>query len=289
MMDVEIVAGLCPGANISVLFAPFTQKGWLDVINRAIQTRPVSLSISWGSAEDDATTFSAGAVQAISKRIQMAASLGITVSIAAGDDGTNDGMQDQQIHVDFPGSTPEALSVGGTMLKGTAKSEVVWWVSPGIRNGKGAGSTGGGVSVKFPRPPWQQVKVPSLQPGGPDGRVVPDVAALAGSPGYAIFLLQKRASNGGTSASAPLYASLIARINALLPAAKQNRSLTQLLYKALPSGQTVGAAGSRDITAGNNVAKPFPGVGYQARTGFDAVSGWGVPDGKKLLAALAAV
>jgi len=52
MMDVEIVAGLCPAAEISVYFATFDQKGWVDLLDRVIKDRPVALSVSWGSAED---------------------------------------------------------------------------------------------------------------------------------------------------------------------------------------------------------------------------------------------
>jgi kumamolisin len=44
--------------------------------------------------------------------------------------------------------------------------------------------------------------------------------------------------------------------------------------------------GFTDITMGNNASVPHPGVGYQAGQGFDAVTGWGVPDGKGLLKAL---
>jgi kumamolisin len=59
--------------------------------------------------------------------------------------------------------------------------------------------------------------------------VVPDVAALAGQPLYDLIFRGDAQPNGGTSASAPLWAALIARINALLPRAKQQRFLTPLL------------------------------------------------------------
>ncbi len=51
-MDVEIIAGLCPEADISVYFATFDQKGWVDLLNEVIKARPVTLSVSWGLAED---------------------------------------------------------------------------------------------------------------------------------------------------------------------------------------------------------------------------------------------
>ena len=55
------------------------------------------------------------------------------------------------------------------------------------------------------------------------------------------------------------------------------------------SGQPIGKGASRDITSGNNASNPEPGFGYSAGPGFDAVSGWGVPDGVKLLHSLASV
>lgn len=154
--------------------------------------------------------------------------------------------------------------------------------TPGRRTNKGGGATGGGVSVIFTRPSWQNVTVKSLNHGSIDGRIVPDVAALAGPPLYQLILAGQSAPNGGTSASAPLWAALIARINAGLPSAKQQRFLTPLLYQHGSSGKLVGQAGFRDITSGQNASRPQPGTGYAAGPGFDAVSGWGVPNGTAL-------
>lgn len=290
MMDVQIVAGLCPKADISVYFSSFDQRGWVDLLNQVIAARPVALSVSWGLAEDD-PSWSANALTAINDRLNVARLLGITTCVAAGDDGSGDQIDDGAGHVDFPSCSPYALGVGGTMLKrsGAKISEVTWWETPGRRTNNGGGATGGGVSTKFPRPSWQTVKVASINKGSLDGRVVPDVAALAGEPLYDLIFTGQDSPNGGTSASTPLWAALIARVNAVLPAAKQQRFLTPLLYQKGSQGQTVGKAVSRDVTAGNNASHPEPGKGYKAGVGFDAVSGWGVPDGGKLLSALAAL
>jgi len=170
------------------------------------------------------------------------------------------------------------------MLVGTAanSTEEVWWESPGRRTNNGGGATGGGVSVFFNRPQWQNVKITSLNQGSIEGRVIPDIAALAGPPLYDLIFMSQDFPNGGTSASTPLWAGLIARISANLPAGKKPRFLTPLLYQNGPNGQPIGQSASRDITVGNNASRPQPGVGYQAGIGFDAVSGWGVPDGIKL-------
>lgn len=287
MMDIEIVAGLCPQSKIVVYFATFDQKGWVDMLNAVVAgnpAAPVSVSISWGLAED-APDWSQGARDAINQALNAAAVLGITVCLSSGDDGSGDQMPDSNGHVDFPSSSPFTLSVGGTMLTGSAAhaTETTWFVSPGRRNGKGAGATGGGVSVLFDRPQWQNVNVQSINAGSIDGRVMPDIAALAGSPGYDLTLFGQDSPNGGTSASAPLWAALIARINANLPAAKQQRFLTPLLYQNGPDGKPRGTSGCTDIKTGQNASHPLPGKGYKSRAGYDAVTGWGVPDGQALL------
>ena len=169
------------------------------------------------------------------------------------------------------------------MLTGQAV-EVVWWESPGRRTPKGGGSTGGGVSQLNTRPPWQPTGIKSLNPGAPDGRVVPDVSALAGAPLYDLVLDGRPLPDGGTSASTPLWASLIARINATMPSGKRQRFLPPLLFSPAVRG-----AGFRDIVSGNNASFPNPGKGYAAGPGFDAVTGLGVPSGKALAAALSKV
>src|SRR5262249_18618660 len=204
----------------------------------------------------------------------------------SGDDGSGDGMSGKRAHVDFPAASPFVLSVGGTQFNppGVSPQEVPWWEAPGRRTftQKGGGASGGGVSTKFPRPAWQKVQVTSVNPAAIDGRVVPDVAALAGQPLYDLVLGGQRAPNGGTSASAPLWAALIARVDALLPAGKRQRFLTPLLYATQANGKTLGANACRDIIGGNNASHPAPGVGYTAGLSYDAVTGWGVPDGQAL-------
>lgn len=289
MMDVQIVAGLCSGADISVYFSAFDQGGWVNLLDKVIADKPAVLSVSWGLAEED-PSWSKGAIDAINDRLNAARLLGITVCVSSGDDGSGDQLDDGKGHVDFPSSSPFALGVGGTMLTGSGANvkEVTWWEAPGRRTNNGGGASGGGVSTIFKRPTWQAVSVKSVNPGSIDGRVTPDIAALSGAPMYDLIFMGKDQPNGGTSASTPLWASLIARINANLPAAKRQRFLTPLLYEKGSNGQPIGKNCSRDITAGHNTSTP-PGKGYKAGAGFDAVTGWGVPDGVKLQAALAAI
>lgn len=281
MMDVEIVAALCPAASISVYLARFNQKGWIDLLDAVVKTKPlppVALSVSYGRAEDS-PDWSSSAVTEINQRLQSVAMLGVTVCAASGDDGAGEQMNDGRAHVAFPASSPFVLSVGGTMLTGTPPAEVVWWAAPGDQSQGGAGgSTGGGVSTIFSRPAWQTVDIESLNAGGKNGRVVPDVAALAGQPYYELILQGQDNQSGGTSAAAPLWAALLARISAGLPDPSQRRFLTPLLYRAAPDGQPAGATVCTDVTSGDNRSPGVP-KGYVAGVGYDAVSGWGTPLG----------
>ncbi|MGH2862506.1 MAG: S53 family peptidase, partial [Solirubrobacteraceae bacterium] len=284
-MDVQILAGLAPGAAQIVYFSSFDEQGWVDLLGEVIAGKPApaaTLSVSWGLAEDD-PDWSAAARTAIDERLQAAAAIGITVCVAAGDDGSADQESDGRAHVDFPASSPHALAVGGTMLSGG--TDVVWWQSPGERSG-GGGATGGGVSVIFPRPSWQDVRVASINPGAIDGRVIPDIAALAGPPFYDLVFMGQDQPNGGTSAATPLWASMIALLAGSTPRPWQPQFLAPLLYAAGPGGSTVGAAGCTDVTIGENTSSTL-GRGYSAGPGFDAASGWGVPQGNALVAALA--
>jgi kumamolisin len=272
-LDIDVVGGLAPAASILVYFAPNTDAGFLDAVAQAAHaTRtPDAISISWGQSEDQWT---AQARKAMDEAFADAAALGVTVTVAAGDDGSSDRQSDGAVHVDFPASSPHALACGGTRLEadasGKVTSETVW------NDGGSGGATGGGVSDTFPLPQWQQpVDVPGAA-GGRNGRGVPDVAAVADpETGYRVRVDGKDAVIGGTSAVAPLWAALVAR---LVQASGRPLGLAQTALYA-GAGQGAAPAGFRDITSGSNGA-------YQAQPGWDACTGLGVPDGEALLTAL---
>ena len=278
VLDIEIAGAVAPKARIAVYFAPNTDAGFLDAISTAIHdkvNKPSVISISWGAAE---VNWTAQAMQAMDQVFQDAAALGVTICCAAGDDGSRDNVQDGKFHTDFPASSPFALACGGTRLAGTGSSisnEVVWNDRP---NG---GATGGGVSDFFPLPAWQKnAKVPkSANPGGHVGRGVPNVSGDADpNTGYQILVDGQQGSFGGTSAVAPLWAGLIARMNQQL--GKPVGYLNPVLYQ-LPAK----AGALRDIANGNNNVTAANGP-YPARKGWDACCGLGSPVGSKLTAAL---
>lgn len=284
MLDIEVAGALAPRARLAVYFSEFTQQGWVDAIAAAVHdatNKPTVLSVSWGFAEGQ-FVWTAAALAAVNDSLRDAALLGVTVCVASGDDGSADQVTDGHAHVDFPSSSPYALGVGGTALVADAArrritSETVW--NRGTRQG-GSGSGGGGISASFPLPTWQAAAgVPrSVNPGHRAGRGVPDVAAVADpNTGYFVRSGGQDGVAGGTSAAAPLWAALVARINAL--GARAVGYVNPLLYAS------AGAAGCRDVTEGTNDPTGQIG-GYPARPGWDACTGWGSPDGVKLAAAL---
>jgi kumamolisin len=284
LLDIEVAGAAAPGASIAVYFSDFTLQGWVDALTHAIHDtthNPSVLSISWGFAENEpldgtnatSTLWTPSAVSTVNQALQAAATLGVTVICAAGDDGSSDQFNDGLDHVDFPASSPYILACGGTKLvgsNGTIESEVVW-----NEKALGEGATGGGISSLIPRPSYQPANVvpPSHNPGNFAGRGVPDVAGNADpSTGFRTLVDGQAQETGGTSAVAPLWAALIARINQGLNA--RAGFFNPLLYA------TIGPAGVlKDITQGNN-------GDYEAGPGWDACTGWGSPDGAKLLEAL---
>ena len=273
LLDIEVAGAVAIGANIVVYFAPNTDAGFLNAIKTAIhdkENNPSVLSISWGSAEINWTK---QAMNAMNRAFQDAATLGVTVCCAAGDQGSSDGVQDGKVHVDFPASSPYVLACGGTALAGAndvITSETVWHESE-------TSSTGGGVSEFFNLPVWQEsVGVPpSANPSGFIGRGVPDVAGDADpKTGYQIFVGGKTYVFGGTSAVAPLWAGLIALINQELKSTVG--FINPILYHV--SAQSA----IHDITEGDNDTSSITSA-YPAKQGWDACTGLGTPDGSKLL------
>jgi kumamolisin len=270
MLDIEVAGAIAPAAKIVVYFAPNTDQGFLDAITTAVHdstNQPSVISISWGSAESGWTS---QAMTNFDEAFQAAAAIGVTVCVASGDNGSSDGVNDGKNHVDFPASSSFALGCGGTTLQASNDKivdETVW------NDGSKGGATGGGVSNVFPLPSWQDgfdVPAPTVQGGG---RGVPDVAGDADpNTGYNIRVDGENAVFGGTSAVAPLWAGLVARINQKI--GKPIGFLNPLIY-----AQAVEAAGFHDITEGNNGA-------FAAAVGWDPCTGLGSPDGVPLEAAL---
>jgi len=269
MLDIEVAGAVAPGARIVVYFAPNTDQGFVDAIAHAIHDttyKPSVISISWGSAE---VNWTVQAMAALDAACQSAAALGVTITVASGDNGSSDAVTDGKNHVDFPASSPHVLACGGTNLQGsgsTITSETVWNDQPQ------GGATGGGVSDVFPLPTWQTgSKVPKpTNPAG--GRGVPDVAGDADpASGYIVRVDGKTFVIGGTSAVAPLWAGLVAVAN------KQNGKSAGFIQPAIYATQN--KAAFRDIDQGDNGS-------FRAATGWDACTGLGSPVAPQLIMAI---
>jgi len=270
MLDIEVAGGLAPKSKIVVYFAPNTDQGFLDAVLKAVHDKshnPSVISISWGGPESQWTE---QAMQAFDQAFQDAATLGVTVCCASGDNGSTDGVNDGLQHVDFPASSPFALACGGTRLQGSGgsiSSETVWNDAPDSAGG-------GGISDFFPLPSWQSTAgVPvSKNPDHHQGRGIPDVAGNADpETGYSVIVDGQEQVIGGTSAVAPLWAGLIARLNQKL--GTPVGYLNPLLYTQLAPSSL------NDITQGDIGA-------YKAAKGWDACTGWGSPNGGKILSSI---
>ncbi len=271
LMDIEIIGALAPKVDIVVYFGQNTDQGFVDAVSTAVHATPTptAVSISWGQSEDQWTAQARSALDSV---FADAAALGVTVTVAAGDGGSQDSQSDNAQHVDFPASSPHVLACGGTSLvldaNGGVRSETVW------NSGANGGSTGGGVSDAYPMPDWQaKAGVPDRVGGTASGRGVPDVAGDADpATGYRLYVDGQTVVLGGTSAVAPLWAALVCRLSQSV-----GRPLG-LLQPVLYASATAGAAatGFRDVTQGDNGA-------YRAGPGWDACTGLGVPDGNALL------
>jgi len=273
MLDIEVVGAVAPKAAIAVYFTAGASDGdFIDAVSQAVhdtQRKPSIVSISWGAPEE---AWSGQGRLQMEQVLSEAAGVGVTVTVASGDSGSTDGAEDARQHVDFPASAPHALACGGTSLViegGRIARETVW------NDGAEGGATGGGISVEFSKPTYQdgvqvRVNAESQQPG----RGVPDVAGDADpETGYQVRVDGSDGVIGGTSAVAPLWAALIARINQAL-----GTPVGYLQPKLYP---LAGTDAFNDITVGDNGS-------YQADPGWDACTGLGSPKGDTLLAALKA-
>ncbi len=269
-LDIEVAGAVAPGAQFGMYFAPNTDAGFLDAVTTAIHDtnlKPSIISISWGGPE---SSWTEQAMDSLNSACEDGATMGITIFVASGDDGSSDGVSSGTPTVDFPASSPYVTGCGGTKLQisgDTITSEQAW-------NDLSAneGATGGGVSETFALPSFQSNADVPKAPNGFAGRGVPDVAGDADpETGYNVVVDGQSLVIGGTSAVAPLWAGLVALINQSI--GKNAGYINPLMYTASAEGAL------HDITTGNNGA-------YSAGPGWDPCTGLGTPDGDQLLTAL---
>ena len=277
MLDIEVAGAVAPKATFAVYFAPNQGNGFLDAINAAVhdkERKPSVISISWGGPEDPGEQQASNAFHEI---FVEAAALGITICAASGDHGSADldGRDwDHKIHVDHPAVDDYVLACGGTQIDANDK-DVVWndGTPFGDVPGGGGWAGGGGVSETFAVPSYQKnAKVPKSLVTGKPGRGVPDIAMSATN--YFTRVQGSESASGGTSAVAPLMASLVALLN---QAKKKNVGyLNPFLYANASKGVV------KDVVEGTNAIAGTV-KGYKAGKGWNACTGLGTPDGTAIL------
>jgi Pro-kumamolisin, activation domain/IPT/TIG domain len=219
------------------------------------------------------------------------------------------------LSLDDPASQPYVVSVGGTTITSATEppSEHVW------NDGSDGGGGGGGISESWTMPAWQREStVPGIAlPGSPDYRkanqiekefgyspnfcqsevagansstpcrLAPDVSAQADWSTGAVTVFQAAdggwATDGGTSSSTPIWASMVALSSASPtcasdPVTSKGVGFVSPLLYSVASSPSQYAASFDDVTVGNNdIYGLDDGSVFPATTGYDLASGLGSP------------
>ncbi len=308
VLDTEMVHAIAPAATILELMVSATS------LNSAASAVAASVAaIRLGSTLGGVVSISAAGqtggehcdtpteVAAIHSALEVATGRHVTVVAASGDigavgepcdvvKGLIGGNFPPFKEVNLPAADPLVLAAGGTNLTASHKSgsyiaESAWGLPFGDP-GSQFQASGGGFSRVISRPSYQDGVA-----GIGAYRGVPDVAAIAsphtgmavitstGGGGYTIE------GHGGTSASAPLWAGLIALADQY--AGRHLGSVNSAIYRIGRGPQYHKAF--HDVTSGDNTVSfpPETITGYQAKSGWDPVTGWGSPDASVLVPLLA--
>jgi subtilase family serine protease len=308
VLDVEMVHALAPGATLVILLVPSNS---LNSTPNAVAAAVASLrlgsslagimSISAAGQVAGEHCISRAQADSVNAALAEAAGRHVTVVAASGDAGvvgegcaiiaplTGTGTFIPVRDVNLLASDPLVLGAGGTSLTashttGAWVGETAWGLPYGDP-GSAFQASGGGFSRLFARPAYQDGV-----PGVGATRGVPDVSADAnGHTGMAIVLSNGGRSmvrnSGGTSASAPIWAALIALADQY--AGRHLGFVNPAIYRIARSSSYHRAF--HDITVGNNTVEfpPKTFTGYRAGPGWDPVSGWGSPDAQVLVPLLA--
>jgi hypothetical protein len=305
LLDVEWSGAVAKGAAIKfVVSASTSSTDGVDLSAQYIvsnNTAPV-MSTSYSSCE----VLMGTAEMAFYKNLwQQAAAEGISTLIAAGDSGAaacdtpSETTATEGRAVNGLCSSIYSVCVGGTQFADAANSSIYWmsssntttkgsaisyipetaWNESGsVSGGSDLWATGGGASAIYAKPSWQS------GPGVPaDGkRDVPDISLAAST--HDGFLIVENGSLyliGGTSASSPAFAGIMAIVNQKAGTAQGNPNPTLYALAALQARGTTSHAYFHDVTSGSN---SVPGVpGFSAGTGYDQATGVGTANAGNLV------
>ena len=306
-LDIEAVHAMAPAAKIRYYAgADCFDTSLIDMLSRIDKENKVQLvSNSWGGTEEGA---SAGTIPAYEQVFMQGALQGISFMFSSGDNGdelANTGLK----QADFPTSDPFVTSIGGTSTAIDANGNLAWQTGWGVdRFSLAANNTwtptgflygaGGGFSMLFNRPTYQNGVVPA---SSPPGRALPDVAMDADpNTGMLIGLTQTFPDSvhygefriGGTSLASPLFAGMTAL--AFQNSGRAVGLLNPTIYGQAKAGTFSDVTEAQPLPAEVRVdyvngVDPSKGLVYSARTfgqdstltvtpGWDDVTGIGSPN-----------
>jgi len=286
------------------------------------------ISMSYGGCERK----NGGFIAANEPTMQKANAEGITFLASSGDSGPascdppGGSGAGQGLAVSYPASSPEVTGVGGTEFSGDVNNIAQYWDSSNGPNGGSAisyipetswndtvergtiAATGGGKSSchaspcagGFPKPTWQ------TGTGVPNDSVrdVPDIS-FSGSPDHDGYIICSTGSCnggllngnfevvGGTSASTPVFAGILALLNQQL-GNQQPTGLGNVNPRLYRLAQTPANNVFHDVATGDNIVPCIQGsancpasppfqYGFSTTAGFDLVTGLGSIDVGNLL------
>jgi subtilase family serine protease len=292
-LDVEWAHAMAPGASIALVVVPTSET-------QGVQGLPnLQLAQSWVMRNHIGTIWSNSygtteqafqtptTIRNLNSLYHRAASQGVSAFFSSGDFGVANTDKQGRLFpfptVSFPATSPDVVSVGGTMIP-TPEPELTSYNPEAVWSEGGFLGTGGGYSSVFSEPGYQAAAgIPD--PGSMRG--VPDVAynsaVISAVLVYESFDPLFGAGwflAAGTSAAAPQWAAVDAIAN---QADGPLGFLPPRLYQIYTNGSY--ASAFHDITVGDNSASGI--TGYSAAVGWDPVTGLGTPDVHGLVVALA--
>ena len=293
---------------------------WVVGLSNA-SSPPLVHSLSYGENED---AYGAEYEDRVNVELLKLGLRGVTVLAASGDTGVQGGAQAggapprcAPFAPLWPASSPYVTAVGGTQFSDRVTSACSFnnvfaygtpafmpFACPDDNIGEIASScatgamitSGGGFSQRWPRPPYQQSAVggylrdAALPPASyfnRNGRGYPDLAAV--SQNVPVHFNGSLQMVGGTSSAAPIVAAVVALLNAerLRLRMPPLGMINPWLYKVAARHPDA----FNDVRAGNNSGgnRLLPKYvecehGFEARPGWDAVTGFGSPNFLAMLA-----
>ena len=331
-LDATWAGAVAPMANVTLVVSASTNTtDGVDLSRQYIIDNNLAdvMTESFGVCEAALTSAD---LASISLMNEQAAAQGITHVVSTGDTGSagcdnlGETVATGPVSVNALASTPFTVAVGGTLFNDTASPSTYWNSSNNATtlasvksyipekvwnetctttctpNDAPLAAGGGGPSVVngsvvFAKPAWQS-GVSGIPNDG--ARDLPDVSLTAAiHDGYVVCFAGSCVQGsafivGGTSASAPAFAGMMALVDQKMAQINPSQGARQgqanyVLYKLAAketfsscnaSSKPAAACIFNDVTSGNNCVPGVPGYGpscttYAAKTGFDLATGLG--------------